>query len=289
LKGIVLAGGSGTRLYPITKAVSKQLLPIYDKPLIYYPLSILLLAEINDILIVSTPEDIDNYKKLFGSGENLGISISYSIQLEPKGIAEVFIIAEDFIGSDSVCLILGDNLFYGQNLSKILLNSKKNKGATIFGYPVNNPSEFGVVEFDEKFKVLSLEEKPANPKSNYAVPGLYFYDNKVISYSKIIQPSSRGELEITSINNCYLNQNDLHVEVLGRGFAWLDTGSPDGLISAASFVETIQKRQGFYVSCLEEIAWRKGFISTDKLLKIGESLKNSDYGKYLIKLVKGLS
>ena len=289
MKGIVLAGGSGTRLYPITKAVSKQLLPIYDKPLIYYPLSILLLAEINDILIVSTPEDIDNYKKLFGSGENLGISISYSIQLEPKGIAEVFIIAEDFIGSDSVCLILGDNLFYGQNLSKILLNSKKNKGATIFGYPVNNPSEFGVVEFDEKFKVLSLEEKPANPKSNYAVPGLYFYDNKVISYSKIIQPSSRGELEITSINNCYLNQNDLHVEVLGRGFAWLDTGSPDGLISAASFVETIQKRQGFYVSCLEEIAWRKGFISTDKLLKIGESLKNSDYGKYLIKLVKGLS
>lgn len=287
MKGIILAGGRGTRLYPITKVVSKQLLPIYDKPLIYYPLSVLLLAEIKDILVVSTPYDINNYEKLLGDGSDLGVSISYLVQQEPKGIAEVFILAENFIDNESVCLILGDNFFYGQNLTKILLSAKQNLGATIFGYPVNNPSEFGVVEFDSNLNVVSIEEKPKAPKSKYAVPGLYFYDWNVTNYAKTIKPSSRGELEITSINEIYLFNNNLKVELLGRGFAWLDTGSPDGILSAASFVETIQKRQGFYISCIEEIAWRKGYISIEKIIEIGHKYGNSDYGKYLLNLKKG--
>lgn len=286
MKGIILAGGRGTRLYPITKVVSKQLLPIYDKPLIYYPLSVLLLAEIKDILVVSTPYDINNYEKLLGDGSDLGVSISYLVQQEPKGIAEVFILAENFIDNESVCLILGDNFFYGQNLTKILLSAKQNLGATIFGYPVNNPSEFGVVEFDSNLNVVSIEEKPKAPKSKYAVPGLYFYDWNVTKYAKTIKPSSRGELEITSINEIYLFNNNLKVELLGRGFAWLDTGSPDGILSAASFVETIQKRQGFYISCIEEIAWRKGYISIEKIIEIGHKYGNSEYGKYLLNLKK---
>lgn len=287
MKGIILAGGRGTRLYPITKVVSKQLLPIYDKPLIYYPLSVLLLAEIKEILVVSTPNDINNYEKLLEDGSDLGVSISYLVQQEPRGIAEVFILAEHFIDNESVCLILGDNFFYGQNLTKILLSAKQNLGATIFGYPVNNPSEFGVVEFDSNLKVVSIEEKPKAPKSKYAVPGLYFYDWNVTKYAKTIKPSSRGELEITSINEIYLFNNNLKVELLGRGFAWLDTGSPDGILSAASFVETIQKRQGFYISCIEEIAWRKGYISIEKIIEIGHKYGNSEYGKYLLNLKKG--
>ena len=285
MKGIVLAGGKGTRLYPMTKAVSKQLLPIYDKPLIYYPLSILLLAGLRDILIISTPEDTPVYEKLLGDGSRLGVCLSYQVQQAPRGLAEAFIIGESFIGTDSVCLILGDNMFYGQNMSRILWNARYRKsGATIFGYPVKDPRTFGVVEFDKDRNVLSLEEKPSIPKSNYAVPGLYFYDNQVVDIAKRIRPSSRGELEITSVNNEYLRMGQLHVELMGRGMAWLDTGTPQGMLKAAEYVEAVQSRQGFYISCLEEIAWRRGFISRAQLQTLGEELKMTEYGQYLLSI-----
>lgn len=289
MKGIILAGGSGTRLYPNTIAVSKQLLPIYDKPLIYYPLSALLLAGIREILIISTPIDISDYKRLLGDGNQLGISIEYKIQDKPRGLADAFILGEDFIGSDSVCLVLGDNVFYGQGFTSFLKNAQKQVfggGAAIFGYPVKNPCEFGVVEFDENMKVISIEEKPAAPKSNYAVPGLYFYDNNVVEIAKNVKPSSRGEVEITSINNYYLERSKLNVTLMGRGMAWLDTGSPKGMLKAAEFVRTIQDMQGFYISCIEEIAWRRGFIDTDQLKKLGEKLKMTDYGKYILSLAE---
>ena len=285
MKGIVLAGGKGTRLYPMTKAVSKQLLPIYDKPLIYYPLSVLLLAGLRDILIISTPEDTPVYEKLLGDGSRLGVCLSYQVQQAPRGLAEAFIIGESFIGTDSVCLILGDNMFYGQNMSRILWNARDRKsGATIFGYPVKDPRTFGVVEFDKDRNVLSLEEKPSIPKSNYAVPGLYFYDNQVVDIAKRIRPSSRGELEITSVNNEYLRMGQLHVELMGRGMAWLDTGTMDSLLKAAEYVEAVQSRQGFYISCLEEIAWRRGFISRAQLQTLGEELKMTEYGQYLLSI-----
>ena len=285
MKGIVLAGGKGTRLYPMTKAVSKQLLPIYDKPLIYYPLSVLLLAGLQDILIISTPEDTPVYEKLLGDGSRLGVCLSYQVQQAPRGLAEAFIIGESFIGTDSVCLILGDNMFYGQNMSRILWNARDRKsGATIFGYPVKDPRTFGVVEFDKDRNVLSLEEKPSIPKSNYAVPGLYFYDNQVVDIAKRIRPSSRGELEITSVNNEYLRMGQLHVELMGRGMAWLDTGTPQGMLKAAEYVEAVQSRQGFYISCLEEIAWRRGFISRAQLQTLGEELKMTVYGQYLLSI-----
>lgn len=285
MKGIVLAGGKGTRLYPMTKAVSKQLLPIYDKPLIYYPLSILLLAGLRDILIISTPEDTPVYEKLLGDGSRLGVCLSYQVQQAPRGLAEAFIIGESFIGTDSVCLILGDNMFYGQNMSRILWNARDRKsGATIFGYPVKDPRTFGVVEFDKDRNVLSLEEKPSIPKSNYAVPGLYFYDNQVVDIAKRIRPSSRGELEITSVNNEYLRMGQLHVELMGRGMAWLDTGTPQGMLKAAEYVEAVQSRQGFYISCLEEIAWLRGFISRAQLQTLGEELKMTEYGQYLLSI-----
>lgn len=285
MKGIVLAGGKGTRLYPMTKAVSKQLLPIYDKPLIYYPLSVLLLAGLQDILIISTSEDTPVYEKLLGDGSRLGVCLSYQVQQAPRGLAEAFIIGESFIGTDSVCLILGDNMFYGQNMSRILWNARDRKsGATIFGYPVKDPRTFGVVEFDKDRNVLSLEEKPSIPKSNYAVPGLYFYDNQVVDIAKRIRPSSRGELEITSVNNEYLRMGQLHVELMGRGMAWLDTGTPQGMLKAAEYVEAVQSRQGFYISCLEEIAWRRGFISRAQLQTLGEELKMTEYGQYLLSI-----
>ena len=285
MKGIILAGGKGTRLYPMTKTVSKQLLPVYDKPLIYYPLSILMLAQITEILVISTPEDTPIYKELLGDGSRLGISIEYAVQAEPNGLAQAFILGEKFIGDDSVCLILGDNVFYGQNFPNMLLRVKENlKGATVFGYPVMNPKDFGVVEFDKDGKVISIEEKPQKPKSNYAVPGLYFYDNKVIEYAKSIKPSPRGELEISSINSLYLENGELNVMLLGRGMAWLDTGTPAGLLKAAEYVQTIQSMQGLYISCIEEIAWRKGFISAEQLRKLGEELKMTEYGQYLIAL-----
>lgn len=287
MKGIILAGGKGTRLYPSTKVVSKQLLPIYDKPLIYYPLSVLMLADIKEILIISSPEDIGGYEKLLGDGSNLGIRFSYAVQNKPRGLADAFIIGEEFIGNSSVCLILGDNVFYGQNLSGALANAKENKqGATIFGYPVNDPTQFGVVEFDKNNKVLSIEEKPKQPKSHYAVPGLYFYDNKVVEIAKQVKPSARGEIEITSINNEYLKLNELNVILLGRGMAWLDTGNPNSMLKASEFVEAVQSRQGFYISCIEEIAWRKGFIDKNQLKKLGEEIKSTDYGKYILNLVK---
>lgn len=288
MKGIILAGGKGTRLYPSTIAVSKQLLPIYDKPLIYYPLSVLMLAGIRDILIISTPDATPSYRELLGDGKDIGININYAIQQSPRGLAEAFIIGEEFIGKDSVCLILGDNVFYGQGFSKILNFVKERElGATIFGYPVKNPKEFGVVEFDGNNRVISIEEKPSNPKSNYAVPGLYFYDNRVIEIAKSIKPSERGEIEITAINNEYLRLNELHVEVLGRGMAWLDTGTPKGMYKASGFVKTVQEMQGFYVSCIEEIAWRKGFITTEQLNKLGKKLEQTEYGQYLISLTQG--
>lgn len=285
MKGIILAGGKGTRLYPMTMAVSKQLLPIYDKPLIYYPLSVLLLAGIREILLISTPEDIGNYERLLGDGSRIGVSISYKVQEQPRGLAEAFILGEEFIGDDSVCLILGDNVFYGQDFTSILYRARKElSGATIFGYPVKNPTSFGVVEFDRDFNVVSIEEKPAKPKSNFAVPGLYFYDNSVVEIAKNVKPSARGELEITAVNNAYLEQNRLKVTLMGRGMAWLDTGTPEGMLQAAEYVEAVQARQGFYISCIEEIAWRRGFISLDQLHQLGEELKMTDYGQYLLSL-----
>lgn len=288
MKGIILAGGKGTRLYPMTKAVSKQLLPIYDKPLIYYPLSVLLLAGIQEVLLISTPEAINSYQELLGDGSDIGISISYCVQEKPRGLADAFILGEEFIGKDNVCLILGDNVFHGQDLTKVLKKaSAREQGATIFGYPVKDPRAFGVVEFDKTHKVVSIEEKPQQPKSNYAVPGLYFYDNRVVEIAKNVKPSVRGEIEITAINNAYLAMGELHVELLGRGMAWLDTGTPTGMYKASGFVQTIQEMQGFYVACIEEIAWRRGFISTAQLRKLGENLKQTEYGQYLLSLAKG--
>lgn len=286
-KGIILAGGTGSRLYPITKCVSKQLIPIYDKPMIYYPLSVLLLAGIREILIISTPVAIEQYKELLGDGKDIGIEIEYKVQNHPKGLAEAFLIGEEFIADDNVCLVLGDNIFFGQSLTE-LLNIARNRetGATIFGYPVNNPKDFGVVEFSENGKVVSLEEKPSNPKSKFAIPGLYFYDNKVIEYAKKIKPSDRSELEITSINKEYLESEDLNVITMGRGIAWLDTGTPKGMLKASQFVETVQTRQGFYISCIEEIAWRRGFINDNQLRKLGEKLKMTEYGKYILSLLE---
>lgn len=284
MKGIILAGGKGTRLYPTTIATSKQLLPVYDKPLVYYPLSVLLLGGIQDILLISTPEDIGSYKRLLKDGSQWGIHISYKVQDSPRGLADAFILGADFIGDDSVCLVLGDNVFYGQGLSGFIRDAQRaiaSGGAAVFGYPVANPKEFGVVEFDANRKVISIEEKPAHPKSEYAVPGLYFYDNKVVDIARNVKPSTRGEIEITSVNNVYLEAGELKVTLLGRGIAWLDTGSPKGMLKAAEFVQSIQDMQGFYISCPEEIAWRKGFISGAELKKLGEELKMTAYGQYL--------
>ena len=287
MKGIILAGGKGTRLYPMTKVVSKQLLPIYDKPLIYYPLSMLLLAGIREILIISTPEDTPVYERLLGDGSYIGVDISYKVQETPRGLADAFILGEEFIGDDSVCLILGDNVFFGQDMTRVLRRAMADlDGATIFGYPVKDPTAFGVVEFDKDRRVVSIEEKPARPKSHYAVPGLYFYDNRVVEIAKNVKPSARGEIEITAVNNAYLEMGALKVELMGRGIAWLDTGTPDGMLKAAQFVEAVQARQGFYISCIEEIAWRRGFITAQQLRAIGESLKMTDYGQYLLNLVR---
>lgn len=286
-KGIVLAGGSGTRLYPITKGVSKQLLPIYDKPMIYYPLSVLMLAGIRDILLISTPEDISGYQRLLGDGSDLGINLSYEVQPSPDGLAQAFIIGEEFIGNSNVCLVLGDNIFYGQGFSpKLKAAANKDKGATVFGYQVKDPERFGVVEFDENNRAISIEEKPTKPKSHYAVTGLYFYDNDVVKIAKQVQPSERGELEITSINQAYLERGDLDVELLGRGFAWLDTGTHESLLEAGMFVETIEKRQGFKIACLEEIAYNNGWLSKEDLQRIGNSLSKNSYGQYLLDLIK---
>lgn len=289
MKGIILAGGTGSRLYPSTICVSKQLLPIYDKPLIYYPLSMLLLAKIRDILIISTPHDIDNYRKLLGDGSRIGVRFQYEVQDHPRGLADAFVVGEKFIGKDSVCLVLGDNVFYGAAMSTILqraMNSISNGGAAIFGCAMKDPREFGVVEIDPATgKVISIEEKPKHPKSNYAVPGLYFYDNNVIEIAKLVRPSARGEVEISTVNEAYLRRNMLHATVMGRGVSWFDTGSPKGMHKASGFVKTIQEMQGFYISCIEEIAWRKKFIDDAQLRKCGEELKQTDYGQYLLSLL----
>lgn len=288
MKGIILAGGRGTRLYPMTKVTSKQLLPIYDKPMIYYPLSALLLAGIREVLVISTPEDTPIYEELLGDGSKLGIHIQYKVQPEPKGLAQAFILGEEFIANDKVCLILGDNIFYGKDFTKVLTNAQKDlDGAVIFGYPVKNPTSFGVVEFDKDKNVISIEEKPEYPKSEYAVPGLYFYDNDVVEIARNVKPSARGEVEITAVNNAYLKKGKLKVELMQRGMAWLDTGTPAGMLKASEFVQTVQEMQGFYISCLEEIAWRRGFIDTQQLKLLGDELKMTDYGQYLLSLAEG--
>lgn len=285
MKGIILAGGKGSRLYPITLSVSKQLLPIYDKPMIYYPLSVLMLADIREILIISTPRDLDVYRELLGDGSRIGIRLEYIKQEQPRGLADAFLLGEEFIDKDSVCLILGDNIFYGQDFTALLRRTQKRlEGAIIFGYPVKNPSSFGVVEFDERGNVVSIEEKPAHPKSHYAIPGLYFYDNSVVGVAKEIRPSPRGELEITAVNNVYLQQKRLKVTLMGRGIAWLDTGTPEGMLQAAEYVEAVQSRQGFYISCIEEIAWRKGFITREAFHQLGQQLRMTEYGQYLLSL-----
>lgn len=289
MKGIILAGGSGTRLYPLTIAISKQMLPVYDKPMIYYPLSVLMLAGIRDILIISTTRDVGRFEDLLGDGTQLGIRLSYAAQEKPRGIAEAFIIGEKFIGNDRVALVLGDNIFYGQAFSEILENAvQQEKGALVFGYYVKNPSEYGVVSFSDDYRVRSIEEKPDNPKSNYAIPGLYFYDNKVVDIAKNVKPSERGELEITSVNNEYLRRGELRVQLLGRGFSWLDTGNPDALAEAVNFVAAIQKRQGLYIACIEEIAFNKKFINKEQLLKLAEPIEKTEYGKYLINVALGM-
>lgn len=285
-KGIILAGGSGTRLYPITKGVSKQLLPIYDKPMVYYPLSVLMLAGIREVLIISTSEDIDDFKRLLGDGSQLGIELTYAVQPSPDGLAQAFILGEEFIGDSNVCLVLGDNIFYGQGFTPMLRQAvSRQKGATVFGYQVKDPERFGVVEFDSEKRAVSIEEKPKHPKSNYAVTGLYFYDNDVIQIAKQVKPSDRGELEITTVNQMYLERGDLNVELLGRGFAWLDTGTHASLLEAAQFVETLEKRQGYKVACLEEIALNNGWLSKEKVLEIGQNMSKNDYGQYLISLI----
>ena len=285
MKGIILAGGAGTRLYPSTIACSKQILTVYDKPMIYYPLSTLMLAQVREVLVISTPRDVKVFEELLGDGSQLGMEISYTVQEAPNGLAEAFILGEEFIGDDNVCLVLGDNIFYGYGFSERLMAAASRKeGATIFGYHVSNPKDFGVVEFDDEGNVLSIEEKPQHPKSNYAVPGLYFYDNQVVSIAKQIQPSARGELEITAVNNEYLRRGQLHVELLGRGMAWLDTGTHESLLEAAQFVSIVQKRQGLYISCVEEIAYRRKYISKEQLKQLAEPLKKTEYGKYLLKM-----
>ena len=287
MKGIILAGGSGTRLYPITRGISKQLIPIYDKPMIYYPLSTLMLAGITDILVISTPEFTPLFEQLLENGSEWGISLTYKVQEKPNGLAEVFILGADFIGDDSVCLILGDNIYYGSGLSKLVQEAaQKTDGATVFGYHVNDPERFGVVEFDSNMKALSIEEKPKNPKSNYAVTGLYFYDNTVVEKARNLKPSDRGELEITDINKLYLDEGKLDVKLMGRGYAWLDTGTHDSMMEAASFIATIQKRQNLKVACLEEIAYRMGYISKEKLVELAQPMKKNDYGQYLLRLAK---
>ncbi len=287
MKGIILAGGSGTRLYPITRGVSKQLLPIYDKPMIYYPLSVLMLAGIQDILIITTPEDQDNFVRVLGDGKDFGINLSYAVQPKPGGLAQAFTIGEEFIGNDSVCLVLGDNIFWGQGFTPVLKRSAdRGRGATVFGYKVKDPERFGVVEFDKNQKAINIEEKPINPKSNFAVTGLYFYDNDVIEMAKLVEPSLRGELEITSINQMYMNRGDLNVELLGRGFAWLDTGTHESLLEAAMFVETIEKRQGYKIACLEEIAWKNGWLSSEQVIETAKALSKNSYGLYLMEMLK---